>query len=119
MDDVLGYEGKKVLVTGAASGMGAATASILSELGAEVHGLDIQDGYGSLDYFHRGDRGDPEAIDAVGEAVGGPIDSLFNCAGLPTTAPDRQVMLVNFCGHRHLTELVIPLMVPGLSLIYI
>ena len=44
MDDVLGYEGKKVLVTGAASGMGAATASILSELGAEVHGLDIQDG---------------------------------------------------------------------------
>ena len=100
MDDVLGYEGKKVLVTGAASGMGAATASILSELGAEVHGLDIQDGNGSLDNFHRCDLGDPEAIDSVVEAVGGPIDSLFNCAGLPTTAPDRQVMPVSYT---HLT----------------
>ena len=119
MDDVLGYEGTKVLVTGAASGMGSATASILAELGAEVHGLDIQDGDGSLDNLHRCDLGDPEAIDLVVEAVGGPIDSLFNCAGLPTTAPDRQVMLVNFCGHRHLTEVVIPLMVPGGSIAFI
>jgi len=48
MDDVLRYEGTRALVTGAASGMGAATASILAELGAEVHGLDIQDGDGCL-----------------------------------------------------------------------
>ncbi|HEY1737123.1 MAG TPA: 3-alpha-hydroxysteroid dehydrogenase, partial [Acidimicrobiia bacterium] len=29
MDDVLGYAGKQVIVTGAASGMGAATAALL------------------------------------------------------------------------------------------
>jgi NAD(P)-dependent dehydrogenase (short-subunit alcohol dehydrogenase family) len=40
--DVLGYEGKRVIVTGAASGMGAATAEILVELGAEVHAIDIK-----------------------------------------------------------------------------
>ena len=42
MNDVLQYEGKRVIVTGAASGMGAATAEILVELGAEVHAIDIK-----------------------------------------------------------------------------
>jgi NAD(P)-dependent dehydrogenase (short-subunit alcohol dehydrogenase family) len=37
MKDVLGYSGKRVIVTGAASGMGAATTELLVELGAEVH----------------------------------------------------------------------------------
>ncbi|ORB10554.1 hypothetical protein BST36_30850, partial [Mycolicibacterium moriokaense] len=36
MDDVLGYEGKSVVVTGAASGMGQAAAQILVDLGATV-----------------------------------------------------------------------------------
>ena len=40
--DVLQYSGKRVVVTGAASGMGAATAEILVELGAEVHAIDVK-----------------------------------------------------------------------------
>ena len=36
------YEGKRVIVSGAASGMGAATAELLVELGAEVHAIDIK-----------------------------------------------------------------------------
>jgi NAD(P)-dependent dehydrogenase (short-subunit alcohol dehydrogenase family) len=40
MDDVLGYAGKRAVVTGAASGMGAATVEVLGRLGAEVVGLD-------------------------------------------------------------------------------
>ena len=40
--DGLGYRGKTVVVTGGASGMGEATARILSELGADVHVVDIQ-----------------------------------------------------------------------------
>ncbi|MET1002298.1 MAG: 3-alpha-hydroxysteroid dehydrogenase, partial [Acidimicrobiia bacterium] len=39
MRDVLGYEGKRVIVTGAASGTGAATAMILVDLGVEVHAI--------------------------------------------------------------------------------
>ena len=119
MDDVLQYAGKRCLVTGAASGMGAATASILTDLGAEVHGLDIQEGDGSLDSFHVCDLGDTASIDAAVVAVGGPVDSLFNCAGLPTTAPDRAIMCVNFLGHRHLTEALVPDMAAGSSIGFI
>lgn len=42
MEDVLGYTGRHMVVTGAASGMGAATASILTSLGARVTALDVQ-----------------------------------------------------------------------------
>ena len=41
--DPLQYEGTHAVVTGCASGMGAATAAILTELGATVTGLDVQD----------------------------------------------------------------------------
>ncbi len=42
MVDTLGHEGASVVVTGAASGMGAATAQILVGLGAQVTALDIK-----------------------------------------------------------------------------
>ena len=42
MRDALGYAGRKVVVTGAASGMGEAAARLLVELGAEVHALDLK-----------------------------------------------------------------------------
>src|SRR5690606_13189284 len=41
MKDVLGYAGKQVVITGCATGMGAAAAELLVGLGAEVHALDI------------------------------------------------------------------------------
>ena len=42
MSDILGYKGKRVIVSGCFSGMGEATAKILLDLGAEVHGLDFK-----------------------------------------------------------------------------
>ena len=78
MEDTLRYEGTRVVVTGAASGMGAATASILVQLGAEVHGLDIQEGDGFLEALHHCDLSDPDAINDVVSDIGPPIDSLFN-----------------------------------------
>jgi len=114
MNDVLGYEGRRVIVTGCASGMGAASATILAELGTEVHGLDVKDSsVSSLAGFHRTDLRAPDQIAAAVQEIGGSVDALFNCAGLPTTFPDLDVMLVNFCGLRELTELVIPLMPSG------
>ncbi|WP_202410411.1 coniferyl-alcohol dehydrogenase [Pseudomaricurvus sp. HS19] len=111
--DILGYKGKRVIVSGCFSGMGEATARKLVELGAEVHGFDFKETSLELASFNLVDLRDPATIDAAVANVGGKIDALFNCAGLPQTAPAMDVMRVNFIGTRHLTEKVLELMGEG------
>jgi len=112
MSDVLGYAGKRVIVSGCFSGMGKATAELLLKLGAEVHGFDFKDVDLPLASFNKVDLRDPATIEAGVAAVGGKVDALFNCAGLPGGGgfPALDTMKVNFLGTRHLTEQVIPLM---------
>ena len=113
MSDILGYKGKRVIVSGCLSGMGEATAKLLLELGAEVHGLDFRDSSLPLASFTNVDLRDPASIEAAVAGIGGKVDALFNCAGLPQSFPPLDVMKVNFIGLRHLTEQVLPLMGPG------
>ncbi|RJF91188.1 coniferyl-alcohol dehydrogenase [Sphingomonas cavernae] len=113
MNDILGYKGKRVIVSGCFSGMGEATARLLVELGAEVHGLDYKDSTLPLASFNNVDLRDPASIEAAVAKIGGKVDALFNCAGLPQSFPPMDVMKVNFIGLRHLTEQVVPLMGPG------
>jgi NAD(P)-dependent dehydrogenase (short-subunit alcohol dehydrogenase family) len=110
--DVLQYEGKRVIVTGAASGMGAATAQILVDLSAEVHAIDIKKPeLSGLASFTECDLREPAQIDDAINKIGKIVNGLFNCAGLPNTFAPLDVMLVNFCGLRQLTEAVIPNMI--------
>ena len=111
--DFLGYKNKRVIVSGCFSGMGEATARRLVELGAEVHGFDFQETKLELASFNQIDLRDPATIDAAVANVGGKVDALFNCAGLPNTFPAMDVMKVNYIGTRHLTEQVVPLMTDG------
>ena len=111
--DLLGYKNKRVIVSGCFSGMGEATARKLVELGAEVHGFDFKESAVDLASFNLVDLRDPATIDAAVANVGGKVDTLFNCAGLPQTAPAMDVMKVNYAGTRHLTEKLIPLMSEG------
>ena len=114
MQDVLGYSGKRVIVSGAASGMGAATAELLVELGTEVHAIDIKKpDLPGLASFTETDLREPTQIDDAVAKIGAVVDGLFNCAGLPNTFSNLDVMLVNFCGLRHLTERVVPNIVEG------
>jgi NAD(P)-dependent dehydrogenase (short-subunit alcohol dehydrogenase family) len=114
INSALQYEGKRVIVTGAASGMGAATAHLLVELGAEVHTIDIKKPeISGIASFSECDLRDPTQIDETARKIGKVVNALFNCAGLPNTFPDLDVMLVNFCGLRQLTEAVVPNMLPG------
>jgi NAD(P)-dependent dehydrogenase (short-subunit alcohol dehydrogenase family) len=115
MGDILGYKGKRVIVSGCFSGMGEATAKILLDLGAEVHGFDYKDVALPLASFNKVDLRDPASIEAGVKAVGGKVDALFNCAGLPGGGgfPPIDTMKVNFLGTRHLTDCVLPLMGPG------
>jgi NAD(P)-dependent dehydrogenase (short-subunit alcohol dehydrogenase family) len=107
------YKGKRVVVTGAASGMGRATAALLVEQGAEVHALDIQpvDVDGVLPAVV--DMGEPASIDLFAEGFEGGVDAVFNCAGLSHAAGPQPIMRVSFLGLRHLTERLLKTMRPG------
>jgi NAD(P)-dependent dehydrogenase (short-subunit alcohol dehydrogenase family) len=119
MSDFASYKNRRVIITGCFSGMGEATSKVLLQQGAEVHGLDYKDCALTLASFTKVDLRDPASIEAAVKKIGGKVDSLFNCAGLPQTFPPLEVMKVNFVGARHLTEQVIPLMSPGSSIVSI
>ena len=65
MTDYMRYTGKRVVVSGCFSGMGEATAKLLLELGAEVHGLDYKPSTLVLASFTQTDLRDPKSIDAA------------------------------------------------------
>lgn len=114
MDDVLGYQDKSVVVTGAASGMGRATAQILVDLGARVTAIDIKPTDVAVDRFLEVDLRDPAAIDDAVSAIDEPLDNLFSCAGLPGPPfSELDTMKVNFVGARHLAEGLAPKMPAG------
>lgn len=117
--DFLGYRNKRVVVSGCFSGMGEATARMLVAQGAEVHGMDYKPTNLALASFTQVDLRDPAAIDASVAKIGGKVDALFNCAGLPQTAPPLDVMKVNYCGTRRVTEQVLPLMGEGGAIVSI
>src|SRR5689334_22934030 len=107
MGEFASYRNKRVVVSGCFSGMGEATARLLLQLGAEVHGLDYKPTSLKLASFTQVDLRDPSAIDAAAKKIGGKVDALFNCAGLPQTSPALDVKKVNYAGTRRLTERVL------------
>jgi len=109
MRDILGYQGSCVVVTGAASGMGAAAARTLVELGAEVHALDLKPIEAPVKQALACDLARQESIDAALASLPARVDRLFHCAGLPGPPfPLLDTTLVNFVGLRHLTERLLP-----------
>ncbi len=120
-DDVLGYHGKRVIVSGCFSGMGEAVARALLGLGAEVHGLDYKQSALPLSSFKLTDLRDPTSIESAVAAIDGPIDALFNCAGLAGGGAfsPMDTLKVNFIGTRHLTECIIPRMPAGSAIVSI
>ncbi len=121
MDALLDYSNKTVVLTGAASGMGRATALALVERGATVVGLDvIPIGIGGVAEIFC-DLGDEASIDRASAQLPTPIDVLMNCAGVPNGGQfdGPTVVAINFLGLRHLTERVLARMSPGSSVVHI
>ena len=115
MKDLL--RGKRIVVTGSASGIGWETAKLLSQQGAEVLGVDITKNFDHVEEFYRADLSDPRAIDALIDVMPGGIDGLVNNAGLPPTRPAEQLLAINLLAVKRLTLGLVPKMNAGGSIV--
>ncbi|MDH6194472.1 NAD(P)-dependent dehydrogenase (short-subunit alcohol dehydrogenase family) [Mycobacterium frederiksbergense] len=105
LDELVRYDGKHVVVTGCGSGIGAEVTRQLGELGARVTGLDIRPPDRLPVAFIELDLADPESVDRAAGAVDGPVDALFNVAGVSSGIGNPLLVVrVNFLGTRQFTE---------------
>lgn len=110
-----------VVVTGAASGIGAATVALLRAQGTSVIGVDrsIPDSFDGE--FVQGDLGTAMGVAQAAEAIGAlapaGIAGLANIAGVPGTAPWRTVLNVNVFGVRDLTRALVPQLKQGSAVV--
>ncbi len=135
IQDLLSLNGKTAIITGAASGIGLATASLFADMGARVALIDINESAGKnaateirkrggkVKFFHSDISSDNECkntIKAIHEEFG-KIDILFNNAGvikrkniIDLEEQDwDQVIDVNLKGIYLVSRHVIPIMIQG------
>lgn len=100
--DAFRYQGKRALVVGGATGMGAAAAELVQDAGAEVVVMDYAEvtlpGVKAVNV----NLSDKASIDAAVGELGGPVHALFSCAGVADGTPG--IERINFIGHRHLID---------------
>jgi NAD(P)-dependent dehydrogenase (short-subunit alcohol dehydrogenase family) len=113
--DGLGYAAKTVVLTGGSSGMGEAATRILSELGANVHVVDMNTPTVPHASFLATDLSDPGQVSSTAAQLHdvGPIDFYFSCAGIAHTFGPMQCMLVNYIGARQLIDETLPAFADG------
>jgi NAD(P)-dependent dehydrogenase (short-subunit alcohol dehydrogenase family) len=95
------YDGKRAVVVGGASGIGAATVDVLVDLGAEVVVMDVAPIIREDVRVIPLDLTEKDSIERAVDECGGPIDALFSCAGV---ADGPKLPTINFIGQRHLIE---------------
>ncbi|MDH3301739.1 MAG: coniferyl-alcohol dehydrogenase [Acidimicrobiia bacterium] len=124
-DRLLDFSDRVVVITGTASGIGAATLELLLAHGAVVHALDVayrrpEEQAGALTRHHC-DIGRSDSIDETLGRLPDRIDVLMNCAGVANGGrfDTDQVMAINWFGLRHLTEALLGRMAPGSSVVHV
>ncbi|WP_436790843.1 SDR family oxidoreductase [Yinghuangia sp. YIM S10712] len=100
--DAFRFDGKRVLVVGGATGMGAAAAELAVDAGADVVVMDFAEvSLPEVKAIHV-DLADAASIDTAVTECGGKVDVLLSCAGVADGTPD--IVKINFIGHRHLID---------------
>ena len=110
-------EGKRILVTGSSSGIGAETARVLTEQGASVIGVDLNESFENIADFYAADLSEKGEIDSLVENLPSGLDGLVNNAGLPPTRPANELVAVNLVGLKYLTVKLVPKLNDGASIV--
>ena len=101
--DAFRYDGKRALVVGGASGMGAAVAELVQDAGAEVVVMDFAEVTLAGAKAIHVNLGEQASIDAaLAEVGGGPLHALFSCAGVADGTPN--IEKINYIGHRYMID---------------
>lgn len=103
---------RTAVVTGCATGIGAATAAKLAAAGVRVIGVDMPGGdqasMPGVDKLIHADLSTFAGVRGVADEVDGVVDILVNNAGVAATRPWREVLGVNALAPRDLTRLLLP-----------
>ncbi len=108
---------KTIIVTGAASGIGAATAELVASQGAKVISVDIHRPVDIVGEYIHADLADKASIDRLVVALPEGAHGLANIAGLPPTRPPEDVLAVNLVGLKYLTTRLVPKLADGASIV--
>jgi NAD(P)-dependent dehydrogenase (short-subunit alcohol dehydrogenase family) len=97
---------RTAVVTGAASGIGAATRALLEARGERVFGVDLQGTEVVADLTT--DEGRAEAVDGIAELSSGRIDAVYTVAGLASPTP--ATVALNYFGATAILDGLRPLL---------
>ncbi|TSE09721.1 SDR family oxidoreductase [Mesorhizobium intechi] len=100
--------GKTILITGVASGIGARTAELAGQLGADVIGVDVREPAAAVGSFVKSDISSKAGVDELVARLPERIDALCNVAGLSGNTGAVSTLAVNFFGLRALSEGLAP-----------
>jgi len=107
---------RRIIVTGAASGIGAATVTELRSLGATVVGVD-RNPADNVDEHFEADLSDPSELDHLVARLPVGCDGLCNIAGVAPTEPAELVLAVNTLAPIRLTEALAPMLGENASIV--
>jgi NAD(P)-dependent dehydrogenase (short-subunit alcohol dehydrogenase family) len=100
--------GKTIVITGVSSGIGARTAELALQLGADVIGIDRREPDARLESFVEGDLSTAAGVDEILAHLPPRFDALCNVAGVSGTLGAAKTLAINFYGLRALSLAVAP-----------
>jgi NAD(P)-dependent dehydrogenase (short-subunit alcohol dehydrogenase family) len=109
--------GKKLVITGAASGIGRRTAELALLMGAEVIGVDVAPSSIAACQFIQSDLSSEHGVRELISQLPDRLDGLCNIAGLSGKAGATRTLSVNFYGLRALSESIAPKLREGASIV--
>ena len=100
--DAFRYDGKRAVVVGGATGMGAAVAEVSRTPAPRSSSWTAPRSPSTASRPSTLDLADKASIDAAVDECGGPVHALFSCAGVADGTPG--IEKINFIGHRHMID---------------